>query len=122
MPAKGFFAAQDDPQQPGTLLFTDHGVFMEFMPVEEYGTAAPRTIGLADVEVGRHYAPVISTNAGLWRYLLGDTIEFTTLRPFRVRVSGRLKHFINAFGEEVIGRQYRPGLGRSLSANGCTCY
>ncbi len=100
--SEGFFAAQDDPAQPGMLLFTDHGVFMEFMPVEEYGSASPRTIGLADVECGRHYAPVISTNAGLWRYLLGDTIEFTTLSPFRVKVSGRLKHFINAFGEEVI--------------------
>lgn len=100
--SEGFFAAQDDPAEPGMLLFTDHGVFMEFMPVEEYGSASPRTIGLNDVEIGRHYAPVISTNAGLWRYLLGDTIEFTTLRPFRVKVSGRLKHFINAFGEEVI--------------------
>jgi GH3 auxin-responsive promoter len=100
--SEGFFAAQDDPSQPGMLLFTDHGVFMEFMPIEEYGSSQPRTIGLSDVELGRHYAPVISTNAGLWRYLLGDTIEFTTLRPFRVKVSGRLKHFINAFGEEVI--------------------
>lgn len=100
--SEGFFAAQDDPAEPGMLLFTDHGVFMEFMPVEEYGSASPRTIGLKDVEIGRHYAPVISTNAGLWRYLLGDTIEFTTLRPFRVKVSGRLKHFINAFGEELI--------------------
>jgi hypothetical protein len=100
--SEGFFAAQDDPAEPGMLLFTDHGVFMEFMPVEEYGSASPRTIGLNDVEIGRHYAPVISTNAGLWRYLLGDTIEFTTLRPFRVKVSGRLKHFINAFGEELI--------------------
>ena len=100
--SEGFFAAQDDPLEPGMLLFTDHGVFMEFMPIEEYRSAAPRTIGLSDVEIGRQYAPVISTNAGLWRYLLGDTIEFTTLRPFRVKVSGRLKHFINAFGEEVI--------------------
>lgn len=100
--SEGFFAAQDDPRQPGMLLFTDHGIFMEFMPLEEYGTAQPRTIGLRDVELGRQYAPVISTNAGLWRYLLGDTIEFTTLRPFRISVTGRLKHFINAFGEEVI--------------------
>jgi GH3 auxin-responsive promoter len=83
-------------------LFVDHGIFMEFMPVSEYGSAAPQTLGLQDVEIDRQYAPVISTNGGLWRYLLGDTIQFTSLNPYRIRVSGRLKHFINAFGEEVI--------------------
>jgi hypothetical protein len=100
--SEGFFAAQDRPGEEGMLLFTDHGIFMEFMPVEEYGKAHPQTIGLGDVETGRHYAPVISTNGGLWRYLLGDTVQFTSLYPFRIRVSGRLKHFINAFGEELI--------------------
>lgn len=100
--SEGFFAAQDDPSNDGMLLFTDHGIFMEFMPVSEYGTAHPRTVGLQEVELGQQYALVISTNAGLWRYLVGDTVEFTSLRPFRVKVSGRLKHFINAFGEEVI--------------------
>ena len=100
--SEGFFAAQDDPSQDGMLLFTDHGIFMEFMPVSEYGSAHPRTIGLREVELGQQYALVISTNAGLWRYLVGDTVEFTSLRPFRIKVSGRLKHFINAFGEEVI--------------------
>src|SRR5205809_4080555 len=84
------------------LLFVDHGIFMEFMPVSECGTAAPQTLGLQDVEIGKHYAPIISTNAGLWRYLVGDTVQFTSLNPYRIRVSGRLKHFINAFGEEVI--------------------
>jgi hypothetical protein len=100
--SEGFFAAQDNPAEDGMLLFLDHGIFMEFMPVEEYGQSAPQTIGLADVEIGQNYALVISTNAGLWRYLLGDTIQFTSLQPFRIRVTGRLKHFINAFGEELI--------------------
>jgi hypothetical protein len=100
--SEGFFAAQDKPGEDGMLLYLDHGVFMEFMPFEEYGKEYPQTIGLKDVETGKNYAPVISTNGGLWRYLLGDTIQFTTLYPFRIKVSGRLKHFINAFGEEVI--------------------
>jgi len=100
--SEGFFAAQEIPGDDGMLLFTDHGIFMEFMPVSEYGKKDPKTIGLEDVEKGRNYALVISTNGGLWRYLLGDTIQFTSLRPFRIRVSGRLKHFINAFGEELI--------------------
>ena len=84
------------------LLFVDHGIFMEFMPVSEYEKPEPRTLGLQDVEIGKNYAPVISTNGGLWRYLLGDTVQFTSLKPFRIKVTGRLKHFINAFGEEVI--------------------
>jgi GH3 auxin-responsive promoter len=100
--SEGFFAAQDKPGDEGMLLFVDHGVFMEFMPVEEYGKPNPETIGLQDVVPGKNYALVISTNGGLWRYLLGDTIQFTSLNPFRINVSGRLKHFINAFGEEII--------------------
>lgn len=100
--SEGFFAAQDVPDDEGMLLFLDHGIFYEFMPVAEYGKPEPHTVGLDHVEIGRNYAPVISTNGGLWRYLVGDTIQFTSLYPFRVKVSGRLKHFINAFGEEVI--------------------
>ena len=100
--SEGFFAAQDYPGDEGMLLFTNHGIFMEFMPVEEYGKPEPITVGLRDVELGKNYAPVISTNGGLWRYLLGDTIQFSRLGPFRIRVTGRLKHFINAFGEEII--------------------
>lgn len=100
--SEGFFAAQDKPGEDGMLLFTDHGIFMEFMPVEEYGKPNPQTIGLQDVELGKNYALVISTNGGLWRYLVGDTIRFTTLKPYRVKVSGRVKHYINAFGEEVM--------------------
>jgi hypothetical protein len=100
--SEGFFAAQDRPGEEGMLLFTDHGVFMEFMPVEEYGKPNPETIGLQEVEPGKNYALVISTNGGLWRYLLGDTIQFVSLSPYKIKVSGRVKHFINAFGEEVI--------------------
>ena len=100
--SEGFFAASDIPGDDGMLLFLDHGVFMEFMPVSEYGKSEPKTIGLEDVEMHKNYALVISTNGGLWRYLLGDTIQFTSIKPFRIKVSGRLKHYINAFGEEVI--------------------
>jgi GH3 auxin-responsive promoter len=100
--SEGFFAAQERPGDDGMLLFSDHGIFYEFMPVSEYGNKQPRTIGLDDVEIGRNYAPVISTNGGLWRYLTGDTVRFTSLNPYRIIVSGRLKHFMNAFGEEVI--------------------
>ncbi len=100
--SEGFFAAQERPGDDGMLLFTDHGIFMEFMPVSEYGKKHPRTVGLQDVELGKNYAPVISTNGGLWRYIVGDTIRFTSLAPYRIKVSGRLKHYMNAFGEEVI--------------------
>ena len=100
--SEGFFAAQDSPGDEGMLLFTNHGIFMEFMPVGEYGNPDPQTVGLKDVELGINYALIISTNGGLWRYLLGDTIQFTRLGPYRIKVSGRLKHFINAFGEELI--------------------
>jgi hypothetical protein len=100
--SEGFFAAQDKPGEDGMLLFTDHGIFMEFMPIEEYGKPNPQTIGLKDVEVGKNYALVISTNGGLWRYLIGDTVRFTTVNPYRIKVSGRVKHYMNAFGEEVI--------------------
>ena len=100
--SEGLFAAQDDPGQDGMLLYLQHGIFYEFMPVEEYGKPKANTIGLSKVELHKNYAIVISTNGGLWRYLPGDTIQFTSLKPFRITVSGRLKHFINAFGEELI--------------------
>ncbi len=100
--SEGFFAAQERPGDDGMLLFTDHGIFMEFMPVGEYGKKHPQTLSLNDVETGKNYALIISTNGGLWRYILGDTIQFVSTKPYRVKVSGRLKHYINAFGEEVI--------------------
>ena len=116
--SEGFFAVQDQPGEDGMLLFTDHGIFMEFMPVSEYGKADPQTVGLADVELGQQYALVISTNGGLWRYLLGDTVQFTTLAPYRIRVSGRLKHFINAFGEEVIVDNADHAIARACEQTG----
>jgi hypothetical protein len=100
--SEGFFAAQDREDEEGMLLFLKHGIFYEFMPIEEYGKENPITLSLKQVEVCKNYAIVISTNAGLWRYIVGDTIQFTTLAPYRIKVTGRLKHFINAFGEEVI--------------------
>jgi hypothetical protein len=100
--SEGFFAAQDDLNEEGMLLMCDHGVFFEFMPASEFDKESPETLQLDEVELGKNYAPVITTNGGLWRYVLGDTIQFTSLNPFRVKVSGRIKHFINAFGEEII--------------------
>jgi len=100
--SEGFFAAQNDLEEEGMLLLLQHGIFYEFMPVEEYGKADPKTIGLDKVEIGKNYAIVISTNGGLWRYLVGDTIQFVNKLPFKIKVSGRLKQFMNAFGEEVI--------------------
>lgn len=100
--SEGFFAAQNMPDDEGLLLYTDHGIFYEFLPVEEYGKLNAKTIGLKEVALHKNYALVISTNGGLWRYLLGDTIQFTSLRPFKIKVTGRLKHYMNAFGEEVI--------------------
>lgn len=100
--SEGFFAAQDYTSEEGMLLFLSHGIYYEFMPMEEWGKEHPETIGLKEVELGKNYALVISTNGGLWRYVVGDTIQFTSLLPYRIKVSGRLKHFMNAFGEEVI--------------------
>lgn len=100
--SEGFFAGQICPDDDGMLLFTEHGIFYEFMPVGEYGKQHPKTVGLKDVKRGENYALVISTTGGLWRYLVGDTIQFTSLNPYKIKVSGRLKHYMNAFGEEVI--------------------
>lgn len=100
--SEGFFAANEIPGDDSMVLFTDHGIFMEFMPMSEYGNISPQTIGLKDVELDTNYALVVSTNGGLWRYLLGDTIKFVSKNPFKIIVSGRVKHYINAFGEEVI--------------------
>ena len=100
--SEGFFAAQEKPNDSGMTLFTEHGVFFEFMPVEEYGKPHPHTVGLNAVELNQQYALVISTTGGLWRYLVGDTVKFTSLRPYKIIISGRLRHYINAFGEEVM--------------------
>ena len=100
--SEGFIAGQQTPNDDGLLLFTEHGIFYEFMPVEEYGKPKPQTVGLKDVQTDRNYALVISTTGGLWRYIIGDTIKFTHLNPYKIKVTGRLKHYMNAFGEEVM--------------------
>jgi len=100
--SEGFFAAQEKPEDDGMTLFTEHSIFYEFMPVEEYGKPNPVTVGLNQVQLNKNYAIIISTTGGLWRYLVGDTIRFTSLNPYRIIVTGRLKHYMNAFGEEVI--------------------
>ncbi len=100
--SEGFFAAQDTPDAEGMLLFLQHGIYYEFIPIEELEKNNPQTISLEEVELGKTYAMVISTNGGLWRYIVGDTVRFTNLRPFRIEVNGRVKGYINAFGEELI--------------------
>jgi len=100
--SEGFFGIQDQSDSEEMLLMLDYGVFYEFLPVENLFDENPRTLLLDQVETGANYALIISTNSGLWRYLIGDTIKFTSLSPFRIRITGRTKHFINAFGEEVI--------------------
>jgi GH3 auxin-responsive promoter len=100
--SEGFIAGQVKPDDDGMLLFTEHGIFYEFMPVEDYRKTNPKTIGLKDVALNKNYALVISTTGGLWRYLIGDTVIFTSINPYKIKVSGRLKHYINAFGEEII--------------------
>lgn len=100
--SEGFFAIQHTLDNSDLLLMLDYGVFFEFMPMEQYGHENPQTKQLDEVEINKNYAVVISTNAGLWRYLIGDTIQFTSLDPYCIKISGRTKHFINAFGEELI--------------------
>ena len=100
--SEGFFGIQDQLKSDEMLLMLDYGVFYEFMPIEEYGKDNPITLGLDSVELNKNYALVITTNAGLWRYIIGDTIRFSNLNPFRIKLSGRTKLFVNAFGEEVI--------------------
>ena len=101
--SEGFFGIQDDFSINELLLMLDYGVFYEFIPMDEFeGLNSKTVISLKDVEVGKNYALVISTNAGLWRYIIGDTVKFTSKTPFRFKISGRTKSFINAFGEELI--------------------
>jgi hypothetical protein len=100
--SEGFFAAQNDLEDDGLALFTNHGIFYEFMPLEELEKPNPATLTLNEVEVGKNYALIISTTGGLWRYMVGDTVKFTQLEPYKIKVTGRTGHYINAFGEEVI--------------------
>lgn len=100
--SEGFFGIQDRSGADDMLLMLDYGVYYEFMPMEEYGKDDPKTVSLEEVKCDKNYALIISTNAGLWRYLIGDTIRFTSLDPYRIRITGRTRLFVNAFGEEVI--------------------
>ncbi|WGK65522.1 GH3 auxin-responsive promoter family protein [Croceiramulus getboli] len=100
--SEGFFAIQDQNDSKELLLMLDYGIYYEFIPMDTYGTPEEQVVGLSDVEVGHNYAVIISTNAGLWRYKIGDTVRFTSVNPYRIKVSGRTKHHINAFGEELI--------------------
>jgi hypothetical protein len=100
--SEGFFGIQDDPRKSDLLLMLDYGIFYEFIPSNKLDSDSPPVYPLGEVEKGVNYAIIISTNGGLWRYLIGDTIVFTCTDPYRFRISGRTKHFINAFGEEVI--------------------
>ena len=100
--SEGFFAAQYKPGDEGMLLYTNHGIFYEFLPAEDYKNPDAKTVGLEGVQLNKNYAIIITTSGGLWRYLVGDTVRFTSLRPYKLKVVGRLKHYINAFGEEVI--------------------
>jgi len=115
--SEGFFGIQD---QAGTedemLLMLDYGVYYEFIPAEEFEAEQPKTICLGEVELNKNYALVISTNAGLWRYKIGDTIKFTSLEPYRIKISGRTKHFINAFGEEVIIENAEEAIKKACEA------
>lgn len=100
--SEGYFAIQDKNESEGMLLMLDYGVFYEFIPMQEFQGENSKAIPLQNVELNTNYAVVISTNSGLFRYLIGDTVKFTSLDPYRIRVTGRTKHFINAFGEELI--------------------
>src|SRR5690554_605065 len=100
--SEGFFAIQDDPTRSDMLLMLDYGIYYEFIPMEEFDNENPTVLSLEEIELNKNYALVITTNAGLWRYMIGDTIKFTGKNPHRLKITGRTKHFINAFGEEVI--------------------
>jgi hypothetical protein len=100
--SEGFFGIQDQKDSDELLLMLDYGIYYEFVPMEEFGKEHPKAVSLQEVELNKNYALVISTTAGLWRYLIGDTIRFTSLAPYRFRITGRTKHFINVFGEELI--------------------
>lgn len=116
--SEGFFGLQDDPASKDMLLMLDLGVFYEFIPADLINSDSPPVFTIGEVETGINYAMVISTNGGLWRYLIGDTIVFTGLRPFKFKISGRTKEFINAFGEEVISDNVEKALEYACSKTG----
>lgn len=108
--SEGFIAFQDDQKDSGMILNTDSGIFYEFIPADEYFNENPTRLKLDQVEVGKDYALIINNNAGLWGYSIGDLVRFTSLNPYKVIVSGRIKHFISAFGEHVIGKEVEEAM------------
>lgn len=113
--SEGFFAFQDKQKEKGMLLLLNSGIFYEFIEAEAFFSENPERITIKDVKLGTNYVMIISTNAGLWAYNVGDTVEFTSLKPFRIIVTGRIKHFISAFGEHVIGKEVEQAMKETTS-------
>ncbi|HEX2532989.1 MAG TPA: GH3 auxin-responsive promoter family protein, partial [Chitinophagaceae bacterium] len=116
--SEGFFAFQDSQNAEGLLLNTDSGIFFEFVPAGEIFSENPTRLSLEDVKVGENYALIVNSNAGLWGYNIGDTVKFVSVNPYRLVVTGRIKHFISAFGEHVIGEEVEHSLLRAAEAEG----
>ncbi|RZJ58144.1 MAG: GH3 auxin-responsive promoter family protein, partial [Flavobacterium sp.] len=116
--SEGFFAIQDTNESNELLLMLDYGIFYEFIPMDTFGTINQRVIRLAEVETGRNYAIVITTNAGLWRYLIGDTVRFTSTDPYRLKITGRTKHHINVFGEELMVENTDKAIAKACEITG----
>ncbi|KAA6305656.1 hypothetical protein EZS27_042691, partial [termite gut metagenome] len=116
--SEGYFGTQNDFSDPSLLLMIDYGVFYEFIPLEDIENNNPRTYSLEEVEPNKNYAIVISTSCGLWRYMIGDTVKFTNDKPYKFIITGRTKHFINAFGEELIIDNAEKGLVKACAATG----
>ena len=114
--SEGFFGTQNNLLDPAMLLMIDYDIFYEFMPLEELEKENPKVLSLAEVELNKNYALIISTSSGLWRYMIGDTIKFTNNRPFKFIITGRTKHYINAFGEELIIDNAEKGLAKACKA------
>ena len=108
--SEGFIAYQDSQKEPGMLLLLNTGIFFEFIPADEYFDENPTRLHIGQVELNKNYALVINSNAGLWGYSIGDTVKFVSLKPHRIVVSGRIKHFISAFGEHVIGEEVEKAM------------
>ena len=113
--SEGFFAFQNEQEDRGLLLLLDAGIYYEFIPAEEFYSESPPRLGLEEVELGKDYVMIISTNAGLWGYNIGDTVRFVSKHPFKVIVSGRIKHFISAFGEHVIAKEVEQAIEEAQS-------
>lgn len=116
--SEGYFGTQNDLTDPAMLLMIDYGIFYEFIPLEEVGKENPKVYCLEEVELDRNYAMVISTSCGLWRYMIGDTVKFTSKNPYKFVITGRTKHFINAFGEELIVDNAEKGLAKACAVTG----